>query len=176
MLVQFLPEFAENLMCLGDVLDRFCVLPLQCLGWFCRFHVLLAVARDGLSYAAFFRFIFPCAQRCFSSRDSFLRAAALILRTGLDARDCFAFAHRARWAAAILARPAALMRSRLRGMAAALGGRPALPRPVEFKPSIAAIARSMRPRSVLSSAIIRSISIKSFLRAAILTATLGFCR
>jgi hypothetical protein len=33
-------------------------------------------------YAAFFAlgFIFPCAQRCFNSRDSFLRAAALIRR------------------------------------------------------------------------------------------------
>ena len=159
MLVQFLPEFAENLMCLGDVLDRFCVLPLQCLGWFCRFHVLLAVARDA-SHAAFFRFIFPCAQRCFSSRDSFLRAAALILRTGLDARDCFAFAHRVRWAAAILARPAVLMRSRLRGMAATLGGRPTLRSPVESTAKSAEIAWSMRSRSVLSSASILVVSIK----------------
>ena len=32
-----------------------------------------------LSYAAFaLGFILPCAQRCFSRRDSFLRAAALI--------------------------------------------------------------------------------------------------
>jgi hypothetical protein len=29
-------------------------------------------------YIALFRFIFPFAQRCFSSRDSFLRAAALM--------------------------------------------------------------------------------------------------
>jgi len=35
-------------------------------------------AHHGLSYLAFaLGFIFPCAQRCFSSRDSFLRAAAL---------------------------------------------------------------------------------------------------
>jgi len=57
------------------------------------------------------------------------RAALLIRRAGLGARACFAFAHRARWAAAILARPAALMRPRLPGMAATLGGRPALPCP-----------------------------------------------
>ncbi len=101
--------------------------------------------RHGLSYLAFARFIYPCAQRCFSSRDSFLRAAAL-------------------------------MRPRLRGFRAAFGGRPALLRPVESRPSIAAIARSMRSRSVLSSAKIRFISIRSFLRAAILTSTLGFCR
>jgi hypothetical protein len=29
-------------------------------------------------------FIFPCAQRCFISRDIFLRAAALILRIEVD--------------------------------------------------------------------------------------------
>jgi hypothetical protein len=34
------------------------------------------ILRPGL--AALARFIFPCAQRCFSSRDSFLRAAALM--------------------------------------------------------------------------------------------------
>ena len=66
--------------------------------------------RSGSAFYAFFAlgFIFPCAQRCFSSRDSFFRTAALNLRTGLDAWNCFAFAHCARWAAAILARPAAL--------------------------------------------------------------------
>jgi hypothetical protein len=85
------------------------------------------------SYLAFaLGFIFPCAQRCFISRDIFLRAAALILRTGLDARDCFVFAHRARWAAAILARPAALMRPRLWGFCITFGGRPTLRGSVEF--------------------------------------------
>ena len=78
-------------------------------------------------------FIFPCAQRCFSSRDSFLLAAALILRTGLDGCECFAFAHLARWAAAILARVAA---ENLRRLRIALGGRPAFLRPVEFRPSM----------------------------------------
>jgi hypothetical protein len=32
--VELLPEFAENLVCLGDVMDRFCVLPVL---FFCRF-------------------------------------------------------------------------------------------------------------------------------------------
>ena len=110
----------------------------------------MLAARYRLSYLAFaLGFIFPCAQRCVSSRDIFLRAAALILRTGLDAWDCFAFAHRARWAAAILARVAAENVRRLR---IALGGLPALLRPVEFRPPIAAIARSMRSRSARSSA------------------------
>jgi hypothetical protein len=85
-------------------------------------HGKAPVPYDGLSYLGFvFGFIFPCAQRCFINRDSFLRAAAL-------------------------------MRPRVRGMAAALGGRRALLRPVELRPSIAAIARSMRSRSARSSA------------------------
>jgi len=38
------------------------------------------------SYLAFAPgFILPCAQRCFSSRDSFLRAARLIRRAGFNA-------------------------------------------------------------------------------------------
>jgi hypothetical protein len=58
-------------------------------------HCKASAAHYGLPYLAFaLGFIFPCAQRCFSSRDIFLRAAALIRRTGLA---CFAFAHRARW-------------------------------------------------------------------------------
>jgi hypothetical protein len=73
--------------------------------------------------------LFPCAQRCFSRRDSFLRAAAL-------------------------------MRLRLRGFRAPVGGRPTRRRPVEFRPSIAAIARSMRSRSALSSARILLVSIR----------------
>jgi len=117
------------------------------------FRAARLIRRAGLWAGSAFAlgFIFPCAQRCFSSRDIFLRAAALILRTGLDARACFAFAHRARWAAAIRARPAALMLPRLRAFRAALGGRPTLRRPVEFRPSIALIARSMRSRSAFSS-------------------------
>jgi hypothetical protein len=111
------------------------------------------VAHYRLSYADFaFGFIFPCAQRCFSSRDIFLRAAALILRTGLDAWACFTFAHRACWAAATLARPAALMRPRLRGIAAALEGRPNLWPPVELTAPSAEMAWSIRSRSARSSA------------------------
>jgi len=68
-----------------------------------------------------FGFIFPCAHRCFSSRDSFLRAAAL-------------------------------MRPRLLRVAAVVGGRPALLRPVESRPSMAAIARLIRSRSARISA------------------------
>ncbi len=118
-----------------------------------------SVAHHGLSYLAFaLRVIFPSAQRCFSSRDIFLRAAALILRTGLDAWDCFTFAHRTRRAAAILALAAALNRPRLRGFSAALGGRPTLRCPVELMASIAVIARSMRSRSALSSARILLVS------------------
>ena len=83
------------------------------------------------TYAAFFfGFIFPAAQRCFSSRDSFLRAAALI-RPGLL------------WVAA-----------------AGRGERTALRWPVELMDSSAEIARSMRSRSVLSSANILLVSIK----------------
>ena len=77
------------------------------------------------------------------------RAAWLILRAGLAAWAGFAFAHRARWAAAILARVAA---ENVRRFRMALGGRPSLRRPVEFRPSIAAIARSIWSRSAVSSA------------------------
>jgi len=42
-----------------------------------------------LSYLAFtLGLIFPCAQRCFNSRDSFLRAAALMLPRFLR-RSCY---------------------------------------------------------------------------------------
>jgi len=46
------------------------------------------VAHHGLSYLAFaVGFIFPCAQRCLSSRESFLRVAALNLRRRLGLAD-----------------------------------------------------------------------------------------
>ena len=77
-----------------------------------------------------------------------LRAAWLIRRGRLVAVG-LAFAHRARWEAAILARVAAENVRRLR---VGCGVPPTLLRPVEFRPSIAAIARSMRSRSARSSA------------------------
>jgi len=51
-------------------------------------HSRALVARHGLSYLAFaLGFIFPCAQRCLSSRESFLRVAALNLRRRLGLAD-----------------------------------------------------------------------------------------
>jgi len=76
-------------------------------------------AREGLAFDL--GFILPCAQRCFVSRDIFLRAAAL-MRPGLGA------------------------------FRAAFGGRPTLRCPVELTASIAEMASSIRSRSARSSA------------------------
>jgi len=104
------------------------------------FRAARLIRRTGFDALA--RFIFPCAQRCFSSRDSFLRAAALMRR-----------------------------RPRLLGAATA-AGLPPLRRPVEFRPSIAAIARSSRSRSARSSARILLVSMMAP-RAGILTGREG---
>src|SRR5271169_1335835 len=94
------------------------------------------------------------AQRARCAAAIFFRAARLILRTGFDALACFIFpcARRCVIRRDILLRAAALMRPRLRGIAAALGGRPTLGCPVELTALSAEIARSMRLRSALSSA------------------------
>jgi hypothetical protein len=109
-----------------------------------------APSYDGLLCVCFCALTFAHRARCAAA--ILFRATALIRRrAGFAARGGFVFAHLARWAAAILARVAA---ENLRRLRLGCGGRPAFPRPVESRPSIAAIARSIWSRSAVSSATI----------------------
>jgi hypothetical protein len=121
------------------------------------------------SYSRFFPAFFAAAHRFFAASAIRLRAAGLMCRTGAAFFTAGAslrcFAHRALAAAAIRPRPAALMRRRPprrfgADWAVVAGGRPRRAVvPVEFSDSRAAMAWSMRSRSVRSSERISLVSI-----------------